>query len=88
MNTISPNRLGLVLGAFLGLYHAAWSALVAANLAKPLLDFVLYLHFIKVPIEVDAFEPIRAGMLVGITAVVGYVGGLVIGAIWNFAHRG
>jgi hypothetical protein len=88
MNKINPNRLGLVLGGFLGLWHAAWAALVAANLAKPLLDFVLYLHFIKLPVDIESFELVRAGMLVGITAIIGYVGGLVIGAIWNLVHRG
>jgi hypothetical protein len=45
------------------------------------------MHFIKPPYQIEAFDPARAAILVGVTAGVGLVGGIVGGAIWNAFHR-
>jgi hypothetical protein len=37
MSTIHPIRAGLVLGAVIGLWHLAWSLLVAVGWAQPVI---------------------------------------------------
>lgn len=88
MRTLDPLRAGLAFGALLGLWHMAWAALVASGLGQPLLDFILRLHFIAVRIEVQPFDIATAALLVGVTAVLGFGGGLVVAWVWNLAHRG
>jgi hypothetical protein len=86
-NTINANKAGLALGAFLGLYHLSWAALIALGWAQPVIDFVLWLHMIKPFISVEAFSPGRAAGLVVFTAAFGYVLGWVFAVLWNRAHR-
>jgi hypothetical protein len=87
MNTISPRKVALVLALFLGLWHAFWVILVAAGFAQPLMDFIFRMHFIKPIFVIEAFEPLRALGLIGITTVLGYVLGFVLGLIWNALHK-
>ena len=82
----NPIRVGLVVGVVLGLYHAAWSALVALGLAQKLIDCILTLHFLKVPVTVEPFDLMRAAILVGVTFVVGVVIGIVFAIVWNLLH--
>ena len=85
---VNPFKLGLVFAIFLALFHACWAALVATGFAQKLIDFVLWIHFIAPVYRVEPFEPVRAAILVGVTAGVGLVGGIVGGAIWNAFRRG
>lgn len=84
---VSPFKLALVFGVFLALWHACWSALVYFGLAQALIDFVFWMHFIIPPYHVEAFEPRRAFVLVGVTFLIGLAAGAVIGIIWNLFHR-
>ena len=84
---LDPLRTGLAVGAIFGLWHLAWAALVALGWAKPLLDFVLWLHMIKPFIVVEAFSFGRAAGLVVVTAAVGYVIGWLFAMLWNRVHR-
>jgi hypothetical protein len=84
--TLNPLRTALAVGALLTLWHLAWSALVAAGWARPLLDFVLWLHFLKVPIELEPFDLGRAALLVVVTGAIGMAIGGVFALVWNRLH--
>lgn len=84
---VNPIRAGLAFGVFIGFMHAGWSALVATNLAQKLVDFIFWAHFITPVLHIEAFEPVRAGILVGVTFIVGFFGGLIGAVIWNLFHR-
>lgn len=87
MEAVSPNKTGLVFGLLFGAWHALWAALVAFGWAQSLLDFVLYLHFIK-PIYVIADFKIGVALgLVALTSAIGYVIGLIAASVWNAIHR-
>lgn len=83
---ISKNKLGVVLGSLLGLWHLAWAALVATGVAQWLMDWVFRLHFIQPPYVVSAFKLNYAIGLIVITSVLGYTFGWVGGALWNWVH--
>jgi hypothetical protein len=87
MSTVNPFRIGLVLGAVIGLWHLSWSVLVAFGLAQPFIDFIFWMHFIKPVYVIQAFDPITAAILVVVTAVIGFVIGAIFGALWNWLHR-
>lgn len=80
---VSPNKFGIVIGAFAGLVHFTWAALVAAQLAQPFLHYILYFHFLTMPMRVEPFEFPRALILVAGTSSLGYIGGAFIAALWN-----
>ncbi len=83
---VNALNVGLVFGFFLALWHACWSVLVALHWAQPLIDFVLWAHFINLPLHIEPFDIVRALILVGITFLAGLVGGWIIGLIWNAFH--
>ena len=73
----------MVVGAFLGGFHLLWAVLVATGFAQVLMDWIYWLHFLNNPFVLDVFDPARAALLVGFTAVVGYVGGWLFTTLWN-----
>jgi hypothetical protein len=80
---LQPVRTGLAVGSVVGFYHLVWATLVALGLAKPLLDFILWLHFLKVPIDVTAFDWMRAALLVAVTFVISGTLGALFALVWN-----
>lgn len=83
MNRIHPHSFGLAFGMFLGLWHTFWSVLVWIGAAQWLIDFIFRLHMITPPYKIMAFSFGTALSLVAVTACIGYMGGLLIGIIWN-----
>ena len=84
---LSPVRVGVSLGALIGLWHLVWSGLVATGLAKPLLDFMLWIHFIRLDIPFAPFDPGLAATLVAVTSLVGFAFGWVFAVVWNRVQR-
>jgi len=84
---ISKNKLGIVFGSLLGLWHLAWAALVATGVAQWLMDWVFRLHFIQPPYVVSAFKLNYAIGLIVVTSALGYISGWVGGALWNWVHE-
>lgn len=83
MQAINKNSAGVTVGLFFGLAHLVWAVLVWINLAKPLSDWVLSLHFISLPYSIEPFAFGPAVLLVVVTFVIGYVFGWVAAALWN-----
>lgn len=83
MHKINESSAGLAVGLFFGLAHLAWSALVAVKLARPLMDWVLRLHFVELSYAIAPFKFGTALLLVIVTFMVGYIVGWVIAALWN-----
>jgi len=81
---ISKNKLGLVVGGFIGLCHVVWSLLVAIGFAQALIDFVFRVHFIQPPWVIAPFRADLAFALIAITSIIGYVMGWVLAAMWNW----
>jgi len=84
---ISKNKLGIVFGSLLGLWHVMWVVLVMTGLAQWLMDWVFRLHFIQPPYTVAAFRLTYAIGLIVITSSLGYVMGWAGGALWNWVHE-
>lgn len=84
MRQINPAKSAFSVGGVVALYHAAWSGLVAAGWAKPVLDFILQLHFLQFNYELMPFSLTFAAALVALTFAVGAVFGLVFSLIWNW----
>jgi len=87
MRRINPVKAAASVGILLGLWHFLWVALVATGFAKPIMDFVLRLHFIELEYGLAPFAAGTAAMLVGLTFVIGALVGLVFALIWNWLTR-
>jgi hypothetical protein len=84
MRHIHPNKAAIAVGSVIGLWHLLWALLVAIGWAKPLMDFVLGLHFIRLDYDIAPFALGTAAALVAVTFAVGYAFGLVFALVWNW----
>ena len=84
---ISPNKVGLVIGALIGGWHLVWSLLVLLGWAQQIIDFIFWAHMIQPVYVVKSFNLLAAITLIVITAVTGYIFGFVGTVIWNRLHR-
>jgi hypothetical protein len=87
MEEFNKNRAGLILGSFVGLWHLAWSLLVATGVAQTLLDWIYALHFLNNPFHVADFSIGTAVLLIVVTSVVGYVFGWILAFLWNVFRK-
>lgn len=84
---LNPNKVGVVLAAAMGAFHAGWALLVALGVAQPLIDFILKLHFINPVYVIQPFNLATALGLIVFTSAVGYATGLVYALLWNKFHK-
>lgn len=88
MRHINPGKSALAVGTVIGLYHLMWVTIVALGWAKPVLDFILRLHFIQLDIAVAPFAAGTAALLVAVTFTIGAVFGGVFAFVWNWLGEG
>ncbi len=84
---LNSHKIGLTLGGLFAILHAVWALMVLVNIAKPLMDWILGLHFMTVQYSIDPFGFGNAILLIIVTGIIGYVVGYVLGWLWNLAHR-
>ncbi|OGG68791.1 hypothetical protein A3H77_00150 [Candidatus Kaiserbacteria bacterium RIFCSPLOWO2_02_FULL_56_11] len=84
---LKPHKVGITLGAFVGLIHVVWSVIVALGWGQGLVDFIVKIHMVEVTHTVLPFDIWSAIMLVIVTAAVGYVFGHVFALVWNRLAR-
>jgi hypothetical protein len=77
-----------MIGLFMVMMHALWSAMVYLGLAKLYFDWILGLHFVSNPFVIRPFSWITAGTLLLVVFVAGYVMGWLFAFIWNRLHKG
>lgn len=84
MYDVDPIKTGLTFAFLFGLGHVFWSALVALRWAKPVIDFVLRLHALKVSYDILPFDLGAAALLVGGATLGGFTLGLALAFAWNW----
>ena len=87
MESLNPNKTGLVLGAFVGGLHVVWVLLVALGWAQSVVNFVFWIHFLRPFITVESFNAGMALMLILLASAIGFLVGYVLGVLWNWVHR-
>ena len=84
MRHLNPTKAALSVGIVLGLWHLAWVTMVALGVAKPVLDYILRLHFLQFDYALAPFAISTAATLVAITFAIGALIGLVFALVWNW----
>jgi hypothetical protein len=84
---ISPKKAGLALASLVVGWHLCWSVLVAAGAAQVLIDFILWMHFIKPVYVIEPFDFSRAAILLVVSAAVGVTLGSAFAWIWNAGRK-
>jgi hypothetical protein len=87
IDRISPRKAGFALAGVMAGWHLCWLVLVAAGLAQRLIDFVLWMHFIKPVYVVEPFDIVRALILLAVTATIGFVLGSAFACLWNMGRK-
>jgi len=86
MKAINPIKAATTLAILLGGWHLCWALLVATGVAQSVIDFVFWMHFIKPVYVVGSFDLAIALLLIAVTAMLGFVAGLVFSLLWNKVH--
>jgi hypothetical protein len=84
MRHIHPFKAGVSVGIVIALWHACWVLLVGLGWAKPILDFVLKLHFIQLQYQLEPYSAVTATMLIALTFAIGMLFGLIFAVVWNW----
>lgn len=84
MRHINPSKAAIAAGSVVGLWHLMWVTLVGIGWAKPVMDFILRLHFIELKYELAAYSTTTAITLVLLTFTIGALFGLAFALIWNW----
>jgi len=84
---VNKNKIGLIVGSFLGLWHLVWSLMVLAGVAQAFYNFIFWLHMISLPWTVTGFTLVQSVSLIVVAFVFGYIVGYVFAWIWNKFHK-
>lgn len=84
---LNSNKVGLALGFYFAIVHAAWQALVWMGYAGKFITWILSLHSISMPLTVTAFSIATAITLVIATFILGYIFGWVFALVWNRVRK-
>lgn len=79
---------GLIMGVFMVVMHALWSAMVFLGVVKMYMDWIFGLHFLSNPFIIRQFSWVKAGTLLLVVFIAGYLMGWVFAFIWNRLHKG
>lgn len=83
---LNANKVGLVWGTGLAVFHLIWSILVITGIGQIFMDIVLWMHMIHMPMTIGPFVLSASLSLVVFTFIVGYCMGYVVALIWNKVH--
>ncbi|MEK7081160.1 MAG: hypothetical protein AAB902_02120 [Patescibacteria group bacterium] len=84
---MNKNKVALVVGSFMGLFHLVWGLLIAFGYAQVLLNFVYNLHSLNNPFTVMSFDLMRTLGLIIFTFLMGYIFGYIFAVLWNKLHK-
>ena len=84
---LNPHKTGLALGLAFGLFHLLWAVLVLLGFAQTLLWFVLSIHFLNNPYQVQPFDFVTALLLAIVTCGIGYLVGKIFALVWNYIQK-
>lgn len=84
---LDRNKVGLIVGVFMGLLHLTWSILVAIGLAQAFMNWIYSLHFLTNPFRITIFNPMTAIILLIVTFVFGYIFGYVFAGLWDMVQK-
>ena len=86
---LDKNKVGLSLGIFLAIFHAAWALMVAvmSGTLQSFLDWIFLLHSIKPVWILTSFSLVNSVLLVIVTFISGYVLGWVFAFAHNLHHK-
>jgi hypothetical protein len=81
----NKNSVGLFCGILMGAFHLFWAILIAVGVAQSLMDWIFNLHMIDPVWNIQTFSIVTSLELVVFTFIVGYVGGWLATALWNWS---
>jgi len=84
---INPLKAGVTFGALLGGYHFFWALAVLLGWAQPIVNFVLWMHFIEPGVVIRPFSLPAAAALIVFTSIAGFIIAFLFAVLWNRLHR-
>ena len=86
---LDKGQIGLAVGLFFAVVHAAWAAAIALTptLVEKAINWILSMHFLKISFSFLPFSFGNAIILVVLTFICGYVLGWVFAALANAARK-
>lgn len=80
---LNKHKVGMAVACVAGAWHVVWSLLVALDWARPLMDFIHGLHFLKASYTMSGFNLGTAVALVVVASLIGYIWGWAFAYFWN-----
>ncbi len=89
MNKLHGGAVGLATGVLVALGHVVWAVTVGTmpDVALKFLNFKFAMHFVSMPVTLQAFSWGGVIALVVYSFVVGYIAGRVFATVYNLFAR-